>query len=165
MAAFGEAISYGYLIEDFLRLHLFECSHFHLNGYNGHSKANIRDMKFVQLVREFGYVYPNQGKLGDGFDKIRLIRNKLVHALVDEFGSDVESEEGRDQIHALLVRTIRHGHEHLKALRRIHETAVRHAIENQPEAVLSRDEEFFEARVSTSEIQSLLDDLDELAKT
>jgi len=157
-------MSYGFLIEDFLRLHLFECSFNHVNGYKTHSKAAIEKMKLVQLIREFRAVYPKQPKFSDGLDKIRLIRNRLTHRLIDQFGSDVESEEGRDQIHALLLRTIFHMKHHFEALQRTHEAVVRIAIKDNWEALLARGDELFEARVSTSEIQSLLDDLDELAK-
>jgi len=123
-------MSYGFLIEDFLRLHLFECSYHYVNGYKGHSKAAIREMPLVKLIREFRAVYPKQRKFSEGLDKIRLIRNKLAHALVDQFGSDFESEEGRDQIHALLARTILHMRHYLKSLQRTHEAAVRLAIKD-----------------------------------
>ena len=98
--AYGQAILYGYLIEDVLQLHLFECSHYHVNGYQGNSKTRIRDMNFARLIREFRLVYVKQGKFADGLDKIRLIRNKLAHAWVDQIGSDLETDEGYDQIHA-----------------------------------------------------------------
>ena len=58
-------------------------------------------MNFARLIREFRLVYVKQGKFADGLDKIRLIRNKLAHAWVDQIGSDLETDEGYDQIHAL----------------------------------------------------------------
>ena len=163
-AAYGEAVMYGYLIEDILQLHLYECSYYHVNGYRGHSKSAIREMKFFRLIREFQTVYPDQTALAEGLDKIRLIRNKVAHAWIDQLGSDLETEEGRDQIHALVSRTIQHERRYLKALKRTHEELFRHNIKNNLEAALARDDELFEARVSTSEIQRLLDDLDALTK-
>ena len=164
-AAYGEAILYGYLIEDLLQLHLYECSYYHVNGYEGHSKSAIREMKFFHLIREFQAVYPEQTTFADGLDKIRLIRNKLAHAWIDQLGSDLETEEGRDQIYALVSRTIQHEHRYLKALKRTHDELFRHSIKHNLEAALARDDEPFEARVSTSEIQRLLDELDAINDT
>jgi hypothetical protein len=163
-SAYGQAILYSYLIEDLLQLHLYECSHYHVNGYGGHSKAKIRGMRFVRLIREFRSVYPKQGKFADGLDKIRLIRNKLAHAWIDQIGSDLETTEGLDQVHALVQRAVLHAHRYLKTLKRIHEGLFAQAVKQDIEAVLSYSDEVFEARVSTSEIQRLLDELDELAK-
>lgn len=163
--AYGQAILYGYLIEDVLQLHLFECSHYHVNGYQGNSKTRIRDMNFARLIREFRLVYVKQGKFADGLDKIRLIRNKLAHAWVDQIGSDLETDEGYDQIHALVLRVVRHAYRYLKSLKKIHDGLFTEAVKQNLEAVLSYGGETIEARVSTSDIQRLLDELDELAKT
>jgi hypothetical protein len=162
--AYGQAILFSYLIEDILQLHLCECSHYHTNGYHGHSTDKIREMGLARLIREYRLVYPKHTKFADGLDKIRLIRNKLAHAWVDQVGSDLETHEGYDQVHALVLRAVRHTYRYLKTLRKIHEGLFAEAVKQNLEAVLSYGGESVEARVSTSDIQRLLDELDELTK-
>jgi hypothetical protein len=163
-AAYGEAIMYGYLIEDMLKLHLFDCDYYHVNGYRRASKKPVQRLSFQELIAEFRSVYPKQRRFADAFNKIRLIRNKLAHLFIDQLGSDLETEEGRDQIHAMLLRAAGHFRAHLRALKRSHDALFCHAVKHALEAVLARDDKPFEAHVSASEIQQLLDELDELTK-
>jgi hypothetical protein len=160
---YGQAVLFSYLIEDLLQIHLCECSHHHVNGYQVHSKNNIREKGFARLIREYRLVYPKHTKFADGLDKIRLIRNKLAHAWIDQVGSDLETDEGYDQIHALVVCAVRHTVQYLDSLKKIHEGLFTEAVRQNLEGVLSYGDEIFEAHVSTSDIQRLLDELDELA--
>ena len=50
--AYGEAMFYAHVIEDLVVSHLYECSYFHVNGYEGISAKTIRDMKHEGRIDE-----------------------------------------------------------------------------------------------------------------
>ena len=161
--AFGEVIFLSYLIEDILRLDLIECSHLYVSGYQT-SGGKIRKMKFVELILDLRKIYPRLECFADGLTRICKIRNKLVHALIEELGSNLRNAESRDQIHALFTRAILHAHNHLKRLKQLHGRLLHCAVNENLEAVLARDDPPFDGHVSTSKIQSLVGELDTLTK-
>jgi hypothetical protein len=107
LAEYGEAMLYSHLIEDLLKLKLRDAAFFHVNGYTAPASP-IPKLRFEDLIDEFGRGFSPPEKIVDDLHRIRKIRNKLTHAFVPQVGSDLLTEEGRDQIHAMLERFSRH---------------------------------------------------------
>jgi len=162
--AYGEAMFYAHLIEDLLALHIYECGYFHVNGYRGLSRREIREMSHEDRINELAKIYHDQqdGSLEYHIPVLHLlrkIRNKLTHAFIPQVGSDVSTEEGIDQILAMLRNITTWERLSLEALSETHKTALREGIKHCFEAALARDDPPFDARVSRSKIQSYLDQL------
>ncbi len=160
---------YAHLIEDLLALHISECSYFHVNGYAGLSRKQIRDMKHEKRIDEMLVIYGDQDKkdgsitrLVTALHHLRHIRNHPAHAIIPQVGSDFAAEEGVDQIIAMLRHVSYWEHSCLKTMKLTHESLLRHTITTCFEAVLERDEPLFDARLSQSNIQMNLDSLRKL---
>lgn len=163
--AYGEAMFYAHLIEDLVALHLSECSWFHVNGYPSLSRRQIREFSHKVRINELTKIYHNQTdgtieRLVCGLHLLRQIRNELTHAFVPQVGSEFESEEGLDQVVAMLRNTIKWERHHLRTLQRAHEAVLNRAIIHAWERALERDDPPFDARVARSKIQGYLDELE-----
>ncbi len=163
--AYGEAMFYAHLIEDLVALHLYECSWFHVNGYPSLSRRQIREFSHEDRINELAKIYHNQKdgvseRLVRALHLLRQIRNKLTHAFMPQVGSEFESEEGIDQVVAMLRNTAKWERFHLRTLHRAHEAVLNRAITHAWERALERDDPPFDARVARSKIQEYLDELE-----
>lgn len=158
LAEYGEAMLYGHLIEDLLTLILRDAAFFHVNGYE---PPKEKLWKLEDLIDEFGRAFPDAGPLVGDLHRLRKIRNKLTHAFIPQVGSDLVTVEGRDQIHAMLVRFVRHAAGRRRILAATCGVISKAAIAADFTCIFDREDEPFDARVSTSVIQKLLDELDE----
>ena len=148
---------YSHLIEDMLKLVLREASRFHVNGYQAPVSP---PWSLEDIVKEFGRAFPDGKKLVERMHMLRKIRNKLTHALVPQVGSDLVTEEGRDQIQAMIERYVRHAAVTRKALGSIYESMLKQVIAQDYTLIFKGEVEEFDARVVKSDIQMLLDELD-----
>lgn len=170
-AAFGEAMFYAHLIEDLVALHIHECSYYHVNGYAGLSQKNIRKMTHQQRLDELLKIYGEQDakdgaitRLVTALHHLREIRNDLTHAFISQAGSDFTSEEGIDQILAMLGRVSYWERGWLRTLQIAHEAVLKGAVVHSLVAVMHREDPPFDARVSQCKIQEHLDALQNLLK-
>jgi hypothetical protein len=162
MTAYGAAGFYMHVIEDILRLHLADCSYYGISAYTLPAKPPLQKLRFVQLIDEFARIHSTAPDFIRGLHCIREARNDIVHGFITQVGPDVESEEGRDQIHALLIRLIAHERRYLTRLRQIHEALLDELPKRHLARMLERDEPEFAAHVATSDAQKWLDELDAL---
>jgi hypothetical protein len=166
-SAYGEAMFYAHLIEDLVELHIYECGYFHVNGYCGLSRHQIRDLKHEKRIDELGKIYQNQNRgevtqLVSALHLLRKIRNLVAHAFNPQVGSDLRKEEGVDQIIAMLQSISTWEHLYLKSLQKAHETVLHGSIEHCLDSVLQCQDPPFDARVARSKIQEHLDELKRL---
>lgn len=162
-AAYGSAMFLAHIIEDLVALHIYECSYFHINGYAGLSRKQIRDMKHEKLIDELLVIYGDQDQ-NDGFatqlvtalHHLRIIRNHLVHAFIPQVGADFTKEEGIDQIIAMLKNITKWERRYLNVLQRAHEKVLKEAYSHCIDAVIERKDPPFDARVSRSKLQEHL---------
>lgn len=166
-AAYGRTMFYAHLIEDLLARHVFECGHYHVNGYAGHSRSQIRKMTHEKRINELSEIYSEQDdtsiqRLKSGLHLLRKIRNKLTHAIVVEVGKDFSSEEGRDQIMGMLSNIEKWERGHYAILTRAHEAVLNGVLTQNPLQILDRVDPPFDPRVSESKIQKHLEELDSL---
>ena len=105
VGAYGEAMLYSHLIEDMLKLVLREAARF---GANGYQAPNSPPWRLGDLISEYGRAFPDAIEVVGRLRRLQKIRNKLTHALVPQVGSDLLTEEGRDQIQAMMERYVRH---------------------------------------------------------
>ena len=157
VAAYGEAMLYSHLVEDMLKLVLREASRFHANGYQ--APVPLPGSLDV-IIKEFGRAFPDSKKLVERLDMLRKIRNKLTHALVPQVGSDLVTEEGRDQIQAMIERYVRHAAVTRRALATIYESMLKQVVARDFTLLFKGDAEKLDARVVESDIQKLLDELE-----
>lgn len=157
LSEYGEAMLYSHLIEDMLKLILRDAAFFHVNGYEA---PKAEPWKLEDIIDEFGRAFSDAGSLVEDLHRLRKIRNKLTHAFVPQIGSDLLTEEGRDQIHAMLERFVSHASPRRRILSAIYDALVRQAVSTDLTRVFERKDEAFDARVATSDIQKLLDELD-----
>lgn len=158
--AYGEAMFYAHLVEDLLRLHVFECGFFHVNGCQPISKKRIKEMDFKDVIDTLGRIYPESDRLVADLHRIRRIRNHLTHAFVAEVGSDLLAEEGRDQVHAMLRRVVTHTRRNLKSLQNTHETLLREGMKKDFMRIMDREDPEFDARVARSKIECWLKEME-----
>ena len=163
-SAYGETMFYAHLIEDLVELHIYECGYFHVNGYPGLSRRQIRDLKHEGRIDELGKIYQNQNagevaQLVSALHLLRKIRNLVAHAFIPQVGSDFTKEEGVDQIVAMLRSISTWERLYLKSLWKAHVAVLHGSIEHCLDAVLQREEPPFDARVARSKIQEHLDEL------
>jgi hypothetical protein len=162
LTAYGAAAFYMHVLEDILRMHLGDCAYYEIAHYVLPRKPLLTKLPLKQLIDEFGKIHPNETTFIRGLHFIREARNDVVHEFITQVGSDVESDEGRDQIHALLVRLIAHERNYLTRLRQIHEALLDDLPKRHLARLLERDEPEFAAHVSTSDAQKWLNELDNL---
>lgn len=168
-AAYGEAMFYAHLIESLLALHLYECSYFHINGYPGLSRKKIRDLKHEKRIDELLKIYSHQKdgsieRLVAALHLLREIRNRMTHAFIPQVGSDMRTEEGVEQILAMLKNVSYWERGWLAALKKAHEAVLRGALTHHFNVALKREDPPFDARVARSEIQQRLGKLRALLK-
>jgi hypothetical protein len=159
LAKYGEAMLYSHLIEDLLLLIMQNAAHFQVNGYCTPQKP-LGKLRLEELIDEFGRAFPPTGTMVDDLHRIRKILNKLTHAFVPQVGSDLLTEEGRDQINAMLDRFCRHAFLHRQVLGAQFDAILKRAVETDFTRILEKEEDEFDARVAKSVIQQLLDEMD-----
>lgn len=162
--AYGEAMFYAHLIEDLVAMHIFECGYFHVNGYSGLSRSEIRNLAHSHAIQELGKIYHNQTdgsiqRLITSLDLLNKIRNKLTHAFIPQVGTDFRTEEGRDQILALLQNIVRWEKTYFRCLQTAHRKVISGAITRSLDAALEREDPPFDARVARSNIQDHLNSI------
>jgi len=159
MAAYGATAFYMHVTEDILRLHLCDCDYYRINAYQLPLKPALHKLRLQRLIDEFAKIHPDSPEFIRGLHCIREARNDVVHEFITQVGSDVASEEGRDQILALLLRLVRYQCLYISRLRLIHEAHLRDLPILHLDRLLQRKEPEFVAHVSTSDAQTWLDEL------
>jgi len=158
-------VMYSHLLEDILRLHLSECARFKINGFSKSVAQIKRRCDFKELIEFVPCVYdtkahPDAERTTKALDLIRKIRNELVHAFVLQVHAEVHSEEGKDQIIAMLRRVTFFARQYLNGLGQQHKKLFRHVIETDFMKLFEYGDELLpEGRVATSKIQALLSEL------
>jgi len=157
VAAYGEAMLYSHLIEDMLKLNLREAARFRANGYVAPAKLPWR-MK--DIIREFGRAFPDTTEIVDRMQLLTKIRNKLTHALVPQVGTDFLTEEGRDQIHAMIRRYVQHSSPVHHYLGKLYHSMIEQVVAHDFTLMFEGEIEEHDAHVVKSDIQSLLDEIE-----
>jgi len=169
-AAYGSVIFYGHLIEDILKLHLRECAMCKINGFD-FSPAAIEQAKFKTLIDFLPRVYcpdthSETEKTVRALHLIRKIRNELAHGFIMQIYTELRSDEGKDQIIAMLQVVGYFENQYLRGLQEQHKRLFQHILKTDFMKIFETpDHPLPEGRVSTSKVQSLIDDLRELHKT
>ena len=167
LAAYGEVIFDGHLLEAILKLHLVGCAHFKLNGFN-ESPNKIKKSTFEELIDFLFHAYdsaahPDVPKIVKGLHLIRLIRNQLVHGFVLQLHAELHSEEGKDQVLALLRRVSFYIRQYNEGIGKQHRQMFQQILETNFMRIFDHpDEPLPEGRLATSRIQSLLDQFQNL---
>src|SRR5579863_9533882 len=92
MATLGEVALRAHLIEDLLRLHLFEAGRFNMGGVERRTVRQITELGLQEVIGEFSRMHGGQQA---ALDLLRQIRNKLFHAFCTEVGDDLLTDGGR----------------------------------------------------------------------
>lgn len=158
IATYGEAMLYSHLIEDMLKLVLREATRFCANGYQAPASA---PWKLGDLIKEFARAFPDATEVVERLQRLQKIRNKLTHALVPQVGTDLLTEEGRDQIQAMMERYVRHAAVMRRFLGAHYESMLKQIVAQDFTRMLEGEIEELDARVAKSDIQRLLDELEE----
>lgn len=157
VASYGEAMLYSHLIEDLLKLNLREATRFRANGYQAPTSL---PWKLGEIITEFGRAFPDAIQAVGRLQRLQKIRNKLTHALVPQVGSDLLTEEGRDQIQAMIERYVRHAAHMRRFLGAHYESMLKQVVAQDFTLMFEGEIEEFDARVVKSDIQRLLDELE-----
>jgi hypothetical protein len=121
IAAFGQVAFLAHVIEDLLRLHVFEAGRFEVAGIVNRTVEQVQQLKFPCVIDDFRYLHPEQAALADALDSLQKVRNTMFHAFCPDVGGDLVTSEGQDQIHALLLKIALLQRRHLKSLQKLHE--------------------------------------------
>ena len=150
---------YSHLVEDLIQLNLREATRFETNGYTPPNKApqGLKDK-----IKEYGKAFPSEPEFVAYLQKLREIRNKLTHALVPQIGSDLSTDEGRDQIQAMLESYLSYAIKAQKKLHKQYHELVSQTIKDDFTKIFKGDIEQIDGRVSNSEIQILLEEIKEI---
>jgi hypothetical protein len=167
MAAYGEAVFDGHLLEDALKLHLVSCAQLGINGF-AVTPDVVKGATFKELINYLPSVYngvahPDVPKIVKGLHLIRLIRNQLAHAFIHNLHAEIRSEEGRDQVIALLRRVSLFTKQSYEGLWAQHREICKDVLEADFMRVFDLpDETLPEGRLATSHMQSLLEQFQNL---
>lgn len=167
LAAYGEVVMYSHLLEDILKLHLSDCARFKINGFS-RSVSQVKRCDFKELIELLPRVYdaaahPDTERTRQALHLIRRVRNYLAHAFVLQLHAELHSEEGKDQIMAMLRRVTFFARQYLDGLKQQHKKLFRHVIATDFTKLFEHDAEPLpEGRLATSNIQTLVKELDQL---
>jgi len=156
IASYGETMLYSQLVEDFIQLNLREAARFATNEYAPPGKL---PQGLKQKIREYGKAFPSEPKFVAYLQKLRETRNKLTHALVPQVGSDLSTDEGRDQIQAMLELYLSYVKIAHKKLGEQYHELVNQTVKDDFTKIFQGDIEPIDGRVSNSEIQQLLEEI------
>ncbi len=159
MCIIGEVALRSHLIEDLLRLHLFEAGRFGFRGKSERSVKEVQSLRLEDVIAEFRIMYPEHSSLADAFDLHRKLRNKMFHAFCPDLGGDLKSIEGRDQIHALLFEIAELQRRHLAPLKMLHEDLLRTILKNSFVAMLEKTNDWNVKTVAKSDLFKLVEKL------
>ena len=111
LAAYGEAVFYAHLIEDILKLYIFDCAFLKRNCMAHVPIEKVRRSQFedlIDMLRLSEAESPEIDSFVERLHMLRKARNILVHGFVMQIHKELQSEEGRDQITAMLRRFVTH---------------------------------------------------------
>jgi hypothetical protein len=114
LGAYGEAVFYTHLIEDMLKLYVFDCAFYKKNCMAHVPLEKIRRMQFEDLIDMLRLADPDNDETEAFVARLhvlRRVRNILVHGFVMQIHKELPNEEGRDQITAMLRRFVTHARE------------------------------------------------------
>ena len=167
LAAYGEAVFYTHLVEDMLKLHIFDCAFFKRNCMAYVPLEKIRRAQFEDLIDMLRLTEPDDEQMETFVRRLhvlRRIRNILVHGFVMQIHKELQREEGLDQITAMLQRFISHARTMKRKLTEDAFASQRESLKQDP--FLAIDHPGYpgkesEGTVAASELQSLISFLDE----
>lgn len=160
MCLYGRVAFHAHLIEDLVLQHLHDCNRSEKNcelklekvlGRNGNAKARLKKL---------GRIYAGDReweRLITQLDGLREIRNLIIHSMITQVGNDFRTQEGVDQIMALLERVLALQVIHLESLRKKHHQMFTRQI---PAHWLLAEDRPRGRSVSASDIQSALEKLE-----
>jgi hypothetical protein len=128
IAVFGQVALLAHIIEDLLRLHVFEARRYGVGNVSKRSVKQVQDLELGKVIREFKRIHPQLAAQAEAYDLLRKVRNKVFHAFCPDVGKDLLTFEGRDQIHALLLEIADLQSRHLKPLKKLHEDLLRNIV-------------------------------------
>jgi|GEM_PF-3045339 hypothetical protein len=162
LGSLGEALMYGHIIEDLIRLHLCELAFF---GRLGNPRITEEDIKKCRLEEMIDLlppsISPNPSFL-KGLHTIRKLRNQVVHSLIEQVGEDLRTLEGCDQICALLAEITLWERKYLNRLKTAHESMLRSVLVEQTQRVLERQIQPCDRSVTASQMTKTLRQLQRL---
>lgn len=134
--SFGRTVLLGHMLESMLRLHLFECGQYGVANATRRSWKKIKSVTLENAIKELRILQPNAIRFCDALDDLRRIRNDLIHDFFRTLHSDLDSLEGRDQIHAMINRVISQQVRFLSVLQEFHGKFLKAVVELDPTRVL-----------------------------
>ncbi len=138
LCSLGEALMYGHILEDLIRLHLCELAFF---GRLGNARITEDDVKRCRLEEMIDLLPPTispNPSFRQGLHTIRKLRNQVVHGLIDQTGEDLRTLEGCDQICALLKEITQLESKYLRPLKVAHEKLLRSVFVEQTQLAMER---------------------------
>lgn len=160
LEAFGRAVFRSHLVEDILKIHIFDCAFFSIGCMAHVAEERARSATFAELIDFYRLAHhssPNIEKIWRELHLFRQIRNHLVHGFILQIHNDLQHEEGRDQIVAMLDRISAHG-QRLWRLISDDQQAIVASIGNRIERMLEHPgHPMKEGLVAKSEIQRWID--------
>lgn len=164
LCSLGEALMYGHIIEDLIRLHLCELAFFGRLGISSMTEDDVKKCRLEEMIDLLPpTISPNPSFL-QGLHTIRKLRNQVVHGLIEQIGEDLRTLEGCDQICALLMEISQSERKYLGRLKAAHEKLLRSVFVEQTQRAMERQSPPNDRSVAASQMVKTLRKLKRLGE-
>lgn len=159
---------FAHMIEDILKLYLGNCRHIKANGYDRYSEAEISTLSHEKRINELKFVHEEadrefmEGVISD-LHGLRKIRNLLMHDFTIQVGNSLRTEEGKDQITAMLNSIFDQEASMLYFLQRQNQSLIESTSSIRFIDANRHESESGLKSVESSEVQRILSDLEGFA--
>ncbi len=160
---FGRAVFLSHIIEDRLKMHIFDCAFFSVGCMAHYPLEKTRKASFENLIDYYRLAHhdqPDTEKIWRQLHLLRQIRNQLVHGFVLQIHCDLQHEEGREQIIAMLDRFCAHALRLAQAIGSKHEALIAEAPKRLKRVFEHPGHPSKEGVVAKSEIQRWIEEIE-----
>ncbi len=166
LEAIGRASFLSHLLEDRLKVHLFDCAFFEVGCMAHVLPERTKRATFEELIDFCRLAHANEKGTTEVWRQLHLvrqIRNRMVHGLLLEIHEDLHSDEGRDQITAMLNRYSVHVVRMLEVVGAAQEKVMRDAALQMGKVFKHPGHPLKEGTVASSEIERWLEEIEKNA--
>lgn len=163
LEAFGRAVFLSHIIEDRLKIHIFDCAFFSVGCMAHVAHEKTKKATFEELIDFYRLAHHGREdtlKLWRQLHLFRQIRNRLVHGFILQIHEDLQHEEGRDQIIAMLERVSAQASRLSRVIREDQDQIVADYAKNLFRTLEHSGHPLKEGLVASSEIQRWLEEID-----
>lgn len=160
-SAYGGAMLLSHLVEDMLKLYVGNLRHTRVNGYERFSIAELNSMTHEKRIIELGFIFRKSGTVMETrLHQLRKIRNLMSHDFIIQVGRSLETQEGVDQIIAMLNRITEYEASALASLQKQNRELIETFSDLRFDDNSVRGDSTYFSHVESSRLQRIISDIE-----